>query len=129
MWIEMSDPKSTSSAVSEEASKPSVTAEIERSVGSIWQRRSGTRPSSVNTEINGDSIRCVIEEGEPEATEPADEDAPVLAGTDSNAYKHEAAAAVARITRRTVSAYIAKRDKETGNPTQTFILERIRVKY
>ncbi len=130
MWIRMSDLKSTPSAVSEETPRASVTAEIERSVGSIWQRRSGTRPSSVNTEINGDSVRCVIEEGEPEAAEPVtDGDAPELAGTDSNAYQHEASAAVSRITKRTVSAYIAKRDSKTGHPTQTFILERIRVKY
>ena len=128
----MSDPKT----VAEPAAETTVASEIARSVGSIWQRRVGTRPANVSTEINGDAIRCVIEEGEalPAEPEPAadaevDPDAPVFGGTDTNAYRHEASAAVARITKRTVSAYIAKKDKKTGNSTQTFILERIRTKY
>jgi hypothetical protein len=109
-----------------------VSTEIARSVGSIWQRRAGTRPANVSTEIKGDSIRCVIEEGEPsdeELADAANEEIPALGGTDTNAYRHEASAAVARITHRTVSAFIAKRDKQTGLATQTFILERNRTKY
>jgi hypothetical protein len=115
----------------EEAAAPSVSTEIERSVGSIWQRRTGARPASVSTKIEGDAVRCVIEEGEPTAEESAalEQAEPAIGGTDSNAYRHEASAAVARITKRTVSAYIAKRDKQTGLATQTFILERVRTKY
>ena len=116
---------------SDEAAVPSVSTEIERSVGSIWQRRTGARPASVTTKIEGDAVRCVIEEGDPtaEETEAIEQAEPAVAGTDSNAYRHEASAAVARITKRTVSAYIAKRDKKTGLATQTFILERVRTKY
>lgn len=120
------------SAVSDETPAASVSDEIGRTVGSIWQRRTGTRPTNVSTEINGDAIRCVIEEGEAAPADPeaeVDPEAPVVAGTDSNAYRHEANAAVARITKRTVSAYIAKTDKKTGLATQTFILERVRTKY
>jgi hypothetical protein len=123
----MSDPKATAD---EAAPETSVATEIGRSVGSIWQRRAGTRPANVSTEINGDAIRCVIEEGEAVPEEAAaDEEAPELGGTDTNAYRHEASAAVSRITKRTVSAYIAKTDKKTGHATQTFILERVRTKY
>jgi hypothetical protein len=100
-------------------------------VGSIWQRRTGARPNSVSTKIEGDAVRCVIEEGKPtaEETEALAADESEVAGTDSNAYQHEASAAISRITKRTVSAYIAKRDKKTGLATQTFILERVRTKY
>ena len=113
-----------------ESAAPSISTEIARSVGTIWERRDGTRAANVSTVIDGDAIRCTIEAGEATAEPSEDgEDAPALAGTDSNAYRHEASAAVARITKRTVSAYIAKRDKATGNTTQTFILERVRTKF
>jgi len=118
--------------VSDEPAGASVSAEIGRTVGSIWQRRTGTRPANVSTEINGDAIRCVIEAGEPAPVDPeaeVDPDAPSVGGTDTNAYRTEANAAVSRITKRTVSAFIAKRDKKTGLATQTFILERVRIKY
>ncbi len=105
----------------------SISSEIARSVGTIWERRGGVRAASIDTQIEGDSIRCTIEDGEPNADDAAE--TAELAGTDSNAYKHEASAAVSRITKRTVSAYIAKRDKKTGIATQTFILERVRTKF
>ena len=95
----------------------SISTEIARSVGSIWERRCGTRAANVSTAIEGDAVRCPIEGGE------------TSEGTSSNAYKHEASAAVTRITKRTVSAYIDKRDKQTGVATQTFILEPVRTKF
>ena len=36
---------------------------------------------------------------------------------------------MAKITNRNVAAFIAKRDAKSGMATQTFILERLRVKY
>jgi hypothetical protein len=119
-------------AAPEETSAASVSDEIGRTVGSIWQKRTGTRPANISTEFNGDAIRCVIEEGEAAPVDPeaeVDPEAPSIGGTDTNAYRHEANAAVARITKRTVSAFIAKKDKKTDLTTQTFILERIRTKY
>ncbi len=115
----------TDTAVSD-TSEPSITAEITRSVGSIWERRSGARAASISTEIGGDSIRCTIEGGADAG--PSDPESG-LSGTDCNAYRHEASAAVARITKRTVSAYIGTRDEKTGIATQAFILERIRTKF
>jgi hypothetical protein len=116
----------TKAAAAEETGGDAISNEIERSVGSIWERRGGTRAGSISAEVSRDSIRCTIEGGD--KAEAADEEAAV-GGTDSNAYRHEASAAVARITHRTVSAYIGKTDKKTGVATQTFILERIRTKF
>jgi hypothetical protein len=117
-------------AATEPASQSSVATEIGRSVGSIWQRREGTRPANVNTVIEGDSIRCVIEPG---VSEPGDEPAPEertdSGATSAGSYRTEATAAVSRITKRTVSAYITGRDKQTGHSKQTFILERPRAKF
>ncbi len=115
---------SESTTADEAPKESSVSTEIGRAVGSIWQRRDGTRPANVSTEFKGDSIRCTIERAdEPDEAEAEAEDLPA-GGTDSNAYRHEASAAVSRITKRTVSAYISKTDKKTELTTQTFILER-----
>jgi hypothetical protein len=103
--------------------------EIGRAVGTIWQRRAGTRPKVVNTEVSGDVIRCVIEEGTPEEGDTEEESTAKRPLGDSSAYRHEATAAVSKITNRNVAAFIAKRDAKSGMATQTFILERLRVKY
>ncbi len=108
----------------EGSAEASISNEIARSVGSIWERRGGSRAASVSTEIDGNAIRCVIDGGDT-GSGPSSP----IAGTDSNAYRHEASAAVARITKRTVSAYMDRRDKKTGVATQTFILERVRTKF
>jgi hypothetical protein len=91
-----------------------ITEEIARSLGSIWQRRTGERPSSINATFDGDVVRCAIDAGEQMI---------------DSGYQQEACAAVTRIAHRKVSAYIASTDKETGAATQKFIFERIRVKY
>ena len=116
----MSDP----SPAPTETPDSAISAEIGRAVGSIWERRAGNRPKLINTEVGGDVVRCVIEEG-------AAEDGVDANGAvgDTNAYRTEATAAVARITKRSVSAFIAKRDAKSGTATQTFILDRLRVRH
>ncbi|MFL5870556.1 MAG: hypothetical protein ACJ75R_05705 [Solirubrobacterales bacterium] len=109
----------------EQLSPDDVSQEIERALSSIWQRRTGARPTSVTAEMSGNSVRCAIAPGDEDAEhEPSDE-----AGTDSNAYRQEATTAVRRIMRRKVVAYIAKRNTKANLDTQTFILERAQVKY
>jgi hypothetical protein len=91
-----------------------IPQEIARSLGSIWQRRTGVRPSSISAEVSGDVVACAIDAGEQQV---------------ESGYQQEACAAVTKIARRKVSAYIAKTDAKTGIATQKFIFERIRVKY
>ncbi len=125
----MSDP--TSEAPAEGGIRAEVSDEIGRSLSSIWQRRDGARPAAITTEYRGDVVRCEIEQGV--APEPAEGEeskaAAVVGSTDSAAYRNEALAAVARLTKRSVSGFVAKRDPKSGLTTHTFILERIRVKY
>ncbi len=122
----MSDP-STAPAESRSQTRDDVAKEIGRSLSSIWQRRDGARPVTIETEYVGDVVRCVVEQGE--APPPEDGEEPVESSTDSKGYGREAQATVARLTKRSVSAYIAKRNAKTGQATNTFILERIRTKH
>lgn len=108
-----------------------LSAEIERSLGSIWQRRSGTRPASISAEIRGDAVRCAIEPGEP-AESPSDGEPEAddeASASDAYSFRVESIAAVTRITHRPVSAFIDKVDAKSGNARQTFILERARIRY
>ena len=126
----MSDP--TSEAPAQSDARTEISDDIGRSLSSIWQRRDGARPTAITTEYRGDVVKCVIEPGE--QAEAAEAEAEADAGnrpasTDSNAYRVEAQAAVARLTHRSVSGFVAKADATSGVATHTFILERARVKY
>jgi hypothetical protein len=113
--------------------EPNLSAEIERSLGSIWQRRTGVRPTSISAEVRGDAVRCAIQPGEPEAADAAVDDEPDedrdAGGSDSYSFRIESIAAVTKITHRTVSAFINTEDAKKGTAQQTFIFERVRTKY
>jgi hypothetical protein len=108
-----------------EADAEKTSGEIARALGTVWQNFSGQRPKSTSVEISKDSVRCVIEEGGPDA-EAAEEDAPEGdARLSATGLKQHATAAVARITGRRVVAFIPKRDKRTEISTQVFLLETL----
>jgi hypothetical protein len=107
-----------------------ASSEIARSLGSVWLRFSGQRPKSTTVEMGEDVVRCVIEERAPdlgadEASDEPDGD-PRLSPA---GFKHNATAAIARITGRRVIAFIVKRDDETEVSTQTFLLDRPRERF
>ena len=94
--------------------------EIARSLGSVWQRFSGQRPKSTNVEIDQDVVRCVIEERKPTQESDEDDEATEELRLSSAGLKHNATAAVTRITGRQVVAFIPKRDAQgtrTSLPT------------
>jgi hypothetical protein len=105
--------------------------EIERSLSSIWERRTGVRPASISAEVRNDAVRCAIKPGEPKAVE--DDDAEEVDDDEetSNAYsfRHESIAAVTKIMHRPVSAFIDREDPKQGTAQQTFIFERSRIRY
>jgi hypothetical protein len=116
----MSDPK-----VDEPRDVPDVPEKVARALSSIWERRTGARPKSVTAELGTNSIKCAIAPGDPDPDrEPGDED-----GTDTSAYRREATSEVKRIAGRNVMAYIAKHDANPDVDTQTFIFERLQIKY
>jgi hypothetical protein len=99
--------------------------EIERSLGAIWQRRTGVRPISISAELRGNAIRCAIERGKEDPELSVDDEG----RGDSYSYRHESIAAVTKITHRSVAAFINTEDPKTGNAEQTFIFERLRTRY
>jgi hypothetical protein len=109
-----------------------LSAQIERSLASIWQRRTGVRPASITAEVRSDAVRCAIRQGEPEPdTNEGDEKDEADATGASPAYSFRVAsiAAVTKLTHRNVSAFINKEDAKNGTATQTFIFERAQIKY
>jgi hypothetical protein len=115
---------------SPETEAPSPTSQvcdqIGRAVGSLWQRRSGVRPTSVHTEFVNDVVRCTIDRGaepEPEAEATGSETLGDLG------YQRLAQVAVAEATGRTVTGFIAKRVKDGEPATNAFILEPVRTRH
>ena len=122
----MSDPPSSATQT-----KPELSDEITRSIGSVWQRHAGGRPGAISTEIHGDVVKCVLNDavsaiGAEPADDDADPDEPARS-PNSTRYRNEAVAAISRLTGRKVLAIIPKRDKKTDVATETFILEPPRV--
>jgi len=102
-----------------------VCDEIGRAVGSLWQRRSGVRPTSVHTEYVKDVVRCTIEGGDEDGSEP-DASTETL-GTLT--YQRLAQVAVANLTGRTVTGFVAKGVKNGEPARNAFILEPIRTRH
>ena len=119
----MSDP----SPQTEPASSTSqVCDEIGRAVGSLWQRRSGVRPNSVQTEYVKDVVRCTIDRG----AEPGPDADPAPESTlGALTYQRLAAVAVSDLTGRTVTGFVAKKVKDGEPQTNAFILEPLRTRH
>jgi hypothetical protein len=106
--------------------------EIERSLSSIWERRTGVRPASISAEVRSDAVRCAIKPGEPKAVEDddaGDAEPSEVETSDAYSFRHESIAAVTRIMHRPVSAFIDNEDPKQGTAQQTFIFERSRIRY
>jgi hypothetical protein len=100
--------------------------QVDRAVGSLWQRRFGARPASISTEWVGDVVRCTIEEGEAPAET---EDAAPQDRLEARPYEDEAQAAVRRVTGRSVIGFVSKSAKNDSSVTQAFILAKPHVKH
>ena len=108
----------------ERTSRSEISDEIGRAVGALWQRRSGARPASIETEWTGDVVRCTIEGGGESQPDGAG-DEPVLP---ESRYEQEARASVRRLTGRSVTAFVAKPVSDSPAVTNAFILEPARTK-
>jgi hypothetical protein len=120
----MGDPTEKESAA---PTRADVCDQIGRNVSSLWERRSGVRPASVTTEYVGDVVRCQIHENDVSPEADGDEREERDDSINLHGYQIQAAAAVERVTRRTVKALIAKHEKAPA--TNAFILEPVRTKH
>jgi hypothetical protein len=127
----LSDPRSETPA-DEGSAPPSVADQITRSLGSVWSRHASGRPSEISTEIHDSVVKCVFKDAVASFNAgPVVEDAgdgkkepEESRVSNPSAYRHEAIAAVSRLTERKVVGFIPKHDKKTDIATETFILER-----
>jgi hypothetical protein len=111
--------------------------EIARSLGAVWHRFSGRKPKAMSVEVQREMVRCVITENPAEhsadgaAEDSADGDiAPAPGpGVGSLRFGYDATAVVARATHQRVIAFIPKRDAKTQIVTQTYILDRPRMRF
>jgi hypothetical protein len=116
----MNDPTADPAA---EADGQELSEEISRMMGSVWQRHTGERPSSISTEIGTDKVKCVIVgDAAPEAADEADMQVAMLISVSDQ--RNAAIDFVRRATHRRVVGFISNRDDKAGTSTQTFILDR-----
>lgn len=109
----------------EEAPSGGMPAEVTRSLSAVWKRYAANRPETVETEISGNRVRCVLRDavGDFELGLSAQDDGDG-AVRDMTTYRRDASAAVARATHRRVLAFISEHDAETDTATELFLLDR-----
>ena len=115
----------------EPQTKQSLPEEISTSLASVWAQYVGERPSDPEIEVDGSVVRWTLKDSVSEfdagiaasAAAAAEEGEGQRPAHTENGYKHAAAAAVTRLTRRRVTAVISKHDAKTGTVTETFILD------
>jgi hypothetical protein len=111
-------------------------AAINDSMAVVWRRYIGRRPTDVSTVVSGSRVECVlgdvveqfaqnIDGGSGRETDGAsDGETPDVAeGLTTTRYRRDAAAAVAKLTRRRVVAVISKHNESTDAATEIFILD------
>lgn len=114
-------------AVATEATE--LSTEISRAIGTIWTHYArGVRPADVQTQIRANVVTCVLtgavdgfDKGMAAENEPAD-----TRKRSAGAYKLDATAAVRRLTRMRVNAFVSKHDAKTDVAKEVFILDPLR---
>jgi Na+-translocating membrane potential-generating system (MpsC) len=107
---------------------PTLSAELTRSLASLWTRYAGTRPTNPRTEIRGNVVTCVLADavGDFNKSMIAPQKADTLGGVGKltpATYKREAVAAVVRLTRQRVASFVSSHDRDTDVATEVFTLE------
>jgi hypothetical protein len=106
---------------------PTLSAELTKSLTSLWTRYAGKRPTGGRTEIRGNVVTYVLADSvgdfnrnmvAPQTRGVVDDDKLTPA-----AYKREAVAAVVRVTRQRVASFVSSHDQDTDVATEMFTLE------
>ena len=110
------------------AASANLSANLTRSLTSLWTRYAGTPPTDVRTEIRGNVVTCVVVDGVAAFNQrmiaPQTRDTARFAGRLTlAAYKREAVAAVVRVTHQRVASFASSHDRDTDVATEIFTLE------
>ena len=107
---------------------PILSAEVTRSLTSLWTRYAGKAPTNGHTEIRGNVVTCVLADavGDFNKSMIAPQTLDTVRGAGKltpAAYKREAVAAVVRVTRQRVASFVSSHDRDTDVATEVFTLE------
>jgi uncharacterized protein YbcI len=105
-----------------------LSAELTKSLVSLWTQYAGKPPTSARTEIRGNVVTCVLVDAVADYNRsmvaPKARDTVEGVGKRTSAgYKREAVAAVVRLTRQRVVSFISSHDRDTDVATEVFTLE------
>ena len=107
---------------------PTLSAELTKSLVSLWTRYAGKPPTDARTEIRGNVVTCVLADGVGDFNQSmiAPQTRDTVGGVGKltpAAYKREAVAAVVRLTRQRVASFVSSHDRDTDVATEIFTLE------
>jgi uncharacterized protein YbcI len=107
---------------------PALSAELTKSLTSLWTRYAGRAPTNGRTEIRGNVVTCVLADAVGDFNESmiaprTGDTARGVVNLTSAAYKRDAVAAVVRVTRQRVASFVSSHDRDTDVATEVFTLE------
>jgi uncharacterized protein YbcI len=107
---------------------PTLTAELTKSLTSLWTRYAGKRPTGGRTEIHGNVVTYVLADSVGDFNRnmiaPQTHDTVRGVGKLTPAgYKRDAVAAVVGVTRQRVASFVSSHDRDTDVATEVFTLE------
>jgi hypothetical protein len=107
---------------------PTLSVELTKSLASLWTRYAGKPPTDARTEIRGNVVTCVLDDGVGDFNRsmiaPQTHDTVRGVGKLTPAtYKREAVAAVVSLTRQRVGSFVSSHDRDTDVATEIFTLE------
>jgi hypothetical protein len=107
---------------------PTLSAELTKSLTSIWTRYAGRPPANGRTEIRGNVVTYVLADavGDFNKSMIAPQTHDTVRGVGRltlAAYKREAVAAVVGLTRQRVASFVSSHDRDTDVATEIFTLE------
>ena len=105
-----------------------MSAEITKSLVSLWTQYAGSPPTNARTEIRGNVVTCVLVDavGDYNRSVIAPQTRETVQGEGKltpAAYKRDAVAAVVRVTRQRVARFLSSHDRDTDVATEVFTLE------
>ena len=113
---------------SETARPPGLPAEISSALASVWNQYASKRPSGAETVIRGNRVKCVLTDAVQMLNEGLTA-AETEQGRDGgrqltpSTFRNDAIAAVTRVTRCHVVAFVSDHNTQTDVATEIFRLE------